>query len=205
MFEEKVMKIKEKLKQKDDGNNKKIIENLVVFIIILIATVVMINYIWNGDTNQKTKSDDSSNTKVLATESGKEEIENSNDTMEGKLEKILSKVKGVGEVNVLITYSKTSQTIPMYSEDTSQTTTEETDSGGGNRTVNETSSKKDIVYEEKNGVKTPVTQSTINPTIEGAIITAKGANNADVKANIIQAVEAATGLATHKIQVFEME
>ena len=44
----------------------------------------------------------------------------------------------------------------------------------------------------------------VNPKIEGAIITAKGANNAEVKNNIIQAVEAVTGLATHKIQVFEM-
>ena len=42
------------------------------------------------------------------------------------------------------------------------------------------------------------------PTIEGAIITAVGAGNATVKSNIIQAVEAATGLATHKIQVFPM-
>ena len=57
---------------------------------------------------------------------------------------------------------------------------------------------------EENGEKTPITQKVVQPKIEGAIITAKGANNADTKANIIQAVEAVTGLATHKIQVFEM-
>ena len=77
--------------------------------------------------------------------------------------------------------------------------------GGGTRTVNETTNKKDIVYAENNGTKTPVTQSTVNPTVEGAIVTARGATNAEIKANIIQAVEAVTGLATHKIQVFEME
>lgn len=44
----------------------------------------------------------------------------------------------------------------------------------------------------------------IKPKIEGAVIIAKGATNIDTKTNIIQAVEAATGLATHKIQVFEM-
>ena len=42
------------------------------------------------------------------------------------------------------------------------------------------------------------------PQIEGAIITAKGASNSNVKSNIISAVEAVTGIATHKIQVFEM-
>ena len=77
--------------------------------------------------------------------------------------------------------------------------------GGGTRTVNEQTNKKDIVYEEDNGTKIPVTQSTVNPTVEGAIITARGATNATTKANIIQAVEAVTGLATHKIQVFEMQ
>lgn len=34
---------------------------------------------------------------------------------------------------------------------------------------------------------------------------AKGASNGAVKSNIIQAVEAATGLPAHKIQVFEMK
>jgi len=35
-------------------------------------------------------------------------------------------------------------------------------------------------------------------------VTAIGAKNSEIKANIVQAMEAATGLATHKIQVFEM-
>ena len=64
--------------------------------------------------------------------------------------------------------------------------------------------KKEVIYQEVDGEKIPITQSVIMPTIEGAIITAAGAGNATVKSNIIQAVEAATGLATHKIQVFPM-
>jgi len=42
------------------------------------------------------------------------------------------------------------------------------------------------------------------PKMEGAIITAEGAGNANIKTNIIQAVSAATGLGTYRIQVFEM-
>ena len=61
------------------------------------------------------------------------------------------------------------------------------------------------MYQEENGEKTPIIQKTVQPKIEGAIITAKGASNATVKTNIVHAVEAATGLATHKIQVFEMQ
>ena len=49
-----------------------------------------------------------------------------------------------------------------------------------------------------------MTQKIVDPKIEGAIVTAKGANDANVKTSIVQAVEAVTGLPTHKIQVFEL-
>ena len=75
----------------------------------------------------------------------------------------------------------------------------------GVRTINENSSKKEVVYEENNGQKSIVTSSVITPEIKGAVILAIGADNGVVRSNIIQAVEAATGLPTHKIQVFEMK
>ena len=58
---------------------------------------------------------------------------------------------------------------------------------------------------EENGKKVPITEKVVMPKMEGALIVAEGANNAEVKTNIIQAVEALTGLATHKIQVLEMK
>ena len=93
----------------------------------------------------------------------------------------------------------------MYNETSKVSNTEETDNSGGIRKVQETDTQKDIIYKEDNGDKTPITQKIIEPKVEGAIITAKGASDAIVKTNIIQAVEAVTGLATHKIQVFEMQ
>lgn len=202
MLKEKISKIKNSLIKADgSSNNKKTIENLVVFIILLIVTVVMINYIWNGKEKEKTQKQNLVGAKTLAEKSEKSQVD---DDMESKLENILSKIKGVGEIKVAVMYSKTSEIVPMYNEDSSEKLTEETDSNGGNRRVEETTVKKDIIYEENSGVKNPITQSIISPTIEGAIITAKGAGDAQIKANIIQAVEAATGLATHRIQVFEM-
>ena len=208
-FKEYISNFKNKEKE---GNNKKTIENLAFFAVILIVTIVIINYIWNKD--NKDKSNISSNTKILAsTEKNNLDKDDSNyesknvniNSLESDLENILKHIKGVGNVKVLITYSKTSEAVPMYNEDSSSTTTEETDTSGGVRKIIDEESKKDIIYQEENGFKIPVLKSTTSPIIEGAIITAKGANNAEVKSNIIQAVEAATGLATHKIKVFESE
>ena len=202
---------KDKLKgliNPEGGNktNKKKIENLIFFVVILIITIVVINIIWND--GEKSSEEDLQNTssKQLAKEDTNS-IETSSETtneLELKLEEILSKIQGVGEVKVFINYSESSEIIPMYNENTKTSNTEETDTSGGTRTIQEEDSQKEIIYEEDNGQKTPITQKVVQPKVEGAIITAKGANNADVKSSIIQAVEAVTGLATHKIQVFEM-
>ena len=63
---------------------------------------------------------------------------------------------------------------------------------GGNRKISQTSTKKEVIYKEINGEKVPVTQSVVNPKIEGAVVTASGAKDTMTKTNIVQAVEAAT-------------
>ena len=103
----------------------------------------------------------------------------------------------------MLTYTESTQIIPVYNKTEKTSNTNESDSGGGTRQVEESDVTQEVVYQDKNGKNNIITQKTISPKIEGAIITADGANNSNIKANIIQAVEAATGLATHKIQVFE--
>ena len=199
MFSEKL----KKMFSKNDGNNKKKIENILVFIVILAITIVAINYIWNGDESSKSSNEvpEAENTNSVVQVS----TDTSNDQNEEKLANILSNIEGVGKVKVLLTYSQTSTYVPIYNENLKESNTTETDSAGGSRTVEESDSQKEVIYKEDgNGNREPVTQSIISPKIEGAIITAEGANNADVKTAIVQAVEATTGLATHKIQVFKM-
>ena len=106
------------------------------------------------------------------------------ENLEQKLESILSQIQGVGEVQVFINYSESSETVAMYNENTKTSTTEETDTSGGTRKVESTDSQKELVYQEENGEKAPIIQKTVQPKIEGAIITAKGASNATVKTNM---------------------
>ena len=192
--------LKEKLSKifKDDGNNKKKTENLIFLLVILVITVVAINVIWKDDDVQKNTTNNipkqlavkeslSTNTKAL--------------TLEEKLENILSKIAGVGNVDVLLTYNETEEIIPIYNTKDKTSVTNETDSTGGTRVTQESDSSREVIYQNDE----IIVQKTKSPKIEGAIIAASGANNSSVKASIIQAVEAATGLATHKIQVFEKQ
>ena len=203
MFKDKLRAmIKKDDNENNEGNNKKKIENLVFFIIVLIITIVIINYIWNGNNKEEKEitpqAENYNDVKKVSSEVKEDDIET-------KLANILSNINGVGNVKVLLTYSETSTYVPIYNENTKDSNTTETDSSGGSRTISEKDSQKEVIFKEDgSGNKEPITKNIISPKIEGAIITAQGADDANVKASIIQAVEAATGLATHKIQVFKM-
>lgn len=126
MFKEQIDKFKNIFKN-EDGNNKRKIESLVSFVIILIITIVVINMILNPSEEKENTS--LNTTSVLAKQESK--ISNAvviEDDLETRLEQILSKIEGVGNVKVLLTYSQTSQTVAMYNEDTSVSDTEEEDS-----------------------------------------------------------------------------
>lgn len=188
--------------EKKSGNKRKI-ENIVFLIIILVITLILMKYIWKDNTGDL-KMKEENNMYIEASE-----ITSNNDAqkyeLEEKMEKILSTIKGVGEVNVFINYSESSSSIPLYDESTTTSTTTEGDSSGGTRNTVETENQKEVVFTEKSGTKDPIIQKTTMPLIEGAIITAKGANNAEVKTDIINAVQAATGLSIDRVQVFEMK
>ena len=117
-------KIENKIENK---GSKKFIENLVVFVIILIATIIFINYIWNGDK----KKVNTMQSDISLAESTNTKRDNNNlkddSSLERQLENILRKLNGVDDVHVLITYEETNKVIPMYNEDNQQSVTQEED------------------------------------------------------------------------------
>ena len=188
--------IKEKLKTFfNETKDKKTVNNLIAILIILIIAVIAINTLFSDNDKEK-----NTNTNTTGKELATENLEN--DDMEKKLKNILSQIKDVGNVDVLITYSESSSVVPIYNEKNSKSTTEEVDTNGGTRTIESYNTDKEVVNGKNSEI---ITEKVVVPKIEGAIITAEGAKNAEVKSNIISAVEAATGIATHKIQVFEMK
>lgn len=176
-----------------EGNGKRQIENIVIFIILFIIVIIVINSLFS---DEKTVQ---SNVEV------KEMINNktvSNDELEVKLQKILSSMSGVGNVEVMVSYSNTVTQVPMYSTKENTTTIEEQDVNGGKRKTEEVSNEQNIIFEEKSSTKIPAVKQTIMPEVIGVVVVAEGADNSVVKENIKNAVEAVVNIASHRIQVF---
>ena len=194
----------DKLKNIFQSKDKKK-ENLISLLIILVITLIIINRIWNDDgikTKEELKEDaylatiksediSDVNLKIVENESGNVNRIKSND-LEERLKKILETLKGVSNVSVMLTYNESSCQVPIYNIN---------ESNSKNKDEETTSIEKEVVVDSESNI---VLEKVLNPKIEGAIITAKGVSDPTVKGNIISAVEAVTGVMTHKIQVFEM-
>lgn len=189
--------VKEKITaliKKDDKTNKKKLENLIFAFVLLVITLISINIIFKDN-----KKDKKQNIEQVTISTSSGTIEKN---VQQELEDTIKQIKGVGEAKVLITYSETEKFVPIYNESSTQSTTEEKDTEGGTRIIENYDINKEVVSDSS---QKPITEKIVLPKIEGAIVIAKGANNIEVKENIINAMQAATGLATHKIQVFEMK
>ncbi len=105
-------------------NKEKRVENLVFLLCLLVITLLVINGILSDE-----DSKESFENRVgieLAKDINNIEFEEKND-LEKRLENILSKISGVGDVSVLITYSETSSIVPVYNSNLSISTVEEKD------------------------------------------------------------------------------
>lgn len=191
MFE----KFKNMFSSKDEKRRN---ENLVAFLIILVITLVIINKILSKDESENKTANDNNAELVTKSSTEIEEVSIENENLKSELENILSKISGVGKVEVLLTYSESSSISPLYNESTSSSVSTSSDG-----TTTETTSESKEIFTDSSDEA--VIEKYLTPKLEGAIVIAQGASDATIKANIVAAVEATTGLLSHKIQVFEMK
>lgn len=110
-----------------------------------------------------------------------------------QLTEILQQIQGVGKVKVLLTVSKGEQT--KYQEDEDHAVSEN-ESNIRTETV--------IIRDAEDNESALITQ-VIPPEYLGAIVVCEGADNANVKLAVLEAVSKATGLRSDRISVLKMK
>lgn len=167
MFE----KFKKIFSEKD---SKKRNENLIAFLIILVITLIIINKILSEDENKNETLNENNAELVTQSTIDVEEISIDDENLKNELENILSKISGVGKVEVLLTYSESSSVLPLYNESISSSVSTSAD-GTTTETTNE---DKEIFTDSSNEA---VIEKYIMPKLEGAIVIAQGARGLNCK------------------------
>ncbi|MBE6052033.1 MAG: stage III sporulation protein AG [Clostridium sp.] len=205
---------KEKIKKeiKDAFKNNKNINNILAVILVLIFILIAINvFLPNGDkadkkdaTNASTTAN--SNEKAIVDSSKSNENSSSYEEAQKKsLISILKKIKGVGNVDCMITFEGGEVKVPAYDENTQNNTTEETDKEGGKRVSNQKSDGSKVVMSTNKGDNEPFILETRKPKVVGVMVVAEGAKDSKVKSSIEKAVINLYDIPANKVNVFSMD
>lgn len=113
--------------------------------------------------------------------------------LEEKLEALLGRIEGAGQVSVLLTEKEGSQT--LYQTD-SQTDADDS----GSRRTDDT-----VLIEDENRTESGLVRQTLGPVYRGAVILCQGADDPTVKLAVVEAVRCVTGLGADQISVQKMK
>ena len=113
--------------------------------------------------------------------------------LQDNLEEILSLIQGAGKVRVLLTESEGTLTLFQMDTDTQK-------NGESSSTRQDT-----VLYTDDSRKEQGLVRQIIPPVYQGAVILCHGADSAQVRLSILQAVASATGLSTDKITVLKMK
>lgn len=191
-MEKVIDKIKKYLETVD---NKKLINNLFIILILGIILLIVANiFIENRDSSVKTNLES-----VTAGEELKTAETDYGMLLERKLEDILSQLKGVENVRVMITLEDTVERIPAFNTTKNNETTNEIDAHGGTREIIRDDTTIQVVTSSEGGM---IVLKEIKPTVKGVIVIAQGAEDIEVKEMLYEAVKTVLGIPGNKVEVY---
>lgn len=132
--------------------------------------------------------------------------------LEKRLEELLGQVDGVGTVRVMVVLKSSEEKVWHVDQDTTYSRTQETDSDGGSRNVeNQSMSRETVIAGQGSGQSSqaagqgPLLEKEIRPEISGVVVSASGGGSPQVQAEISAAVEALFDLPVHRIKILKMK
>lgn len=185
--------IKKLKKTFENMNNKKFLINISLVLVLSVVFLLMLNnYVDKDKKDEQTVLKDSSNEYNYLM---KEDYES---YIEGKLSNILKKLKGVGEVDVMVVLEDSTEKIPASNITTTTEHTNELDAQGGTREI----SREDETIQVVNTSNEVVVLKEIKPSIKGVIVVAEGAENLVVLENLYEAVKTVLGISGNRVEIF---
>ena len=177
--------------------------------LILILAGILLCVISLPVEKDKSKSDllDASETIIKSEHTfGEEEDADYVEYWEKRLEESLRCVEGAGRVRVLIYTGESEEMILAREGAEENSDTTETDASGGNRHIQESRQDKTVVCTvDERGQNVPLVIKTIAPSVEGVVVIAQGADRAQVRRDIIEAIQVLFDVDMNRISIIKMK
>lgn len=161
--------------------------------VLLVVAIILAIYFSSLDTGSAQKTDGEAAAGAPA------ETISSDTEMEDRLKRVLSKVDGVGDVDVIINYESTAERVPAFSEDRQVSKSDSQDTSSET-----TSEKSDIATVQGNGASEALIVKENQPEVRGVIVVAQGAEDISVRMNLLNAVTTLLNVSADKVEILKM-
>lgn len=120
---------------------------------------------------------------------------------ESELKEILETVIGVNDVSVMVNLDSTEETVVEKDLRVREQETEERDPENATRSVTENDREETVVVIEDGDGQSPIVRKRLKPNVRGVLIVAEGADDLQVKAWILEAIQRVLEVPAHQISV----
>lgn len=121
--------------------------------------------------------------------------------MEARMGEILSKIQGAGQVDVMLTFRVSTESIVAHEEKTEESRSQE----NGKTSENLSKETTVVMTEDGKGNTSPLVLTENSPKVEGVVIVAQGGDNAVVCKALSSAAQALLDVPAHKIAILKMK
>ncbi|MFD3157393.1 stage III sporulation protein AG [Haloimpatiens sp. FM7330] len=189
-----------KVKFKDNESNKKVF-NLLVLVLIGMILIIASNFFKNTKNVNASKNlnpnDKNQSTKI--------NISNYETDLQYELKGKLEKIQGIGKVDVMIYFDSGEEQVPAVNMKESDSVTNEQDTSGGKRKIEQNDNDRNVVITNENGDNKPLILKKYKPKITGVLVIAEGAENKVTELRISRAVCTLFNLPNYKVNVYPMK
>lgn len=192
--------------------NKKFVNCLIALLVIIFLWLAASNFI--GDDAGLTKGNNNNNTnspvgaQEVSSDDGitiSKKLLDYEEQKKQELKDILSKIDGVGEVEVEIYFESSEVLVPATNSSIQTSETEEQDNNGGNRVTKQETQGTTVVMKNDSNTSEPFIAKTYKPQITGVIIVAEGAKSSKITYEIQKAVASFYDLSLDTVNVYPMK
>lgn len=181
-----------KEKFKDIYVRLKGIKNIEIIVAIIAIALLILGYSLISSEKKKT-----ADTQPQIQESSVEMTKH----LELQLSQVLSQINGAGAVEVMITYSGSTEKIIA---NTKSTHTNSSTGSGAINTSTSTVTETPIIINSNGSSRLYVTKE-IMPDVKGVIVVAQGAGSAKVRLELMRAVQTVLNVSANNIEIFAMK
>lgn len=178
---------KEKLRELFRSPGKKKLQYLLVGVLLAAILLLYLSTFRMADGSKKAVQEPSVQTQAQ-------------EDLAEKLRKVLSKVAGAGEVDVVINYESSAELVPAMSEQSKSSANES--EGSSSSTQNES---RDIATVKEGSDTSAFIIKEIQPVVRGVLVVAEGAGDIGVRLKLFEAVQTFLAIDGDKVEVLKME